>query len=561
MAVLWPRYLSSDIKMSSFRSAEVKVYEKLGEILDDSFSVFYSTPWVGLDEYGRERDGECDFVVIHPDFGMLTIEVKGGEVSYRPDKGQWASKDRYGVSHIIKDPISQAKKSKYQILQRVKKSPKWPGHFIHAADGVVLPDASVDTKTLGINCSKNTFCDTRRFRNNFREWISERLCENRIPKGCKPLGEGGVAALQDILAGPLMMRFLLSASLAESDEAFKILEPIQFQILDMIKRVPRALITGAAGTGKTVIAMEEAVRSAENGKRTLLTCYSQPLAINIGKKLKNYENLTVSGFHSLCIDMASQAGISIRGSNKDHDYYDSKLPNALFNSMGKKCSLKWDTVVVDEGQDFHSDCWLAIDACVKKNGTLRVFMDNNQKIYDKPESGVLDIAAIPLTLSRNLRNTKNIHQASMIHYSGDPVVADGPDGREVEWREMKTENKVSGTLDLIRWMVQDQEVSLGEIAVICDDTKVLHKFLNEARGTTIPFTDAEVMALDEVTVDTVERFKGLERPVVVYITGDSGNLRRELAYVAFSRARSYLCIVYTDHQKRWLSGDGEIEDD
>ena len=47
------------------RSTECEVFRRLETVLDDSFVVFYSQPWLGLKPDGEEIDGECDFIVVH----------------------------------------------------------------------------------------------------------------------------------------------------------------------------------------------------------------------------------------------------------------------------------------------------------------------------------------------------------------------------------------------------------------------------------------------------------------------------------------------------------------
>jgi len=49
-------------------------------------------------------------------------------------------------------------------------------------------------------------------------------------------------------------------------------------LLDNLAAHNRAAIEGAAGTGKTVLAMEKARRLATTGRRVLLLCFNSPLA-------------------------------------------------------------------------------------------------------------------------------------------------------------------------------------------------------------------------------------------------------------------------------------------
>lgn len=53
-------------------------------LLDNSYTIFHSFNWVGIND---RTQGEADFVIIHPDKGIMVIEVKSGEVEYK--NGQW----------------------------------------------------------------------------------------------------------------------------------------------------------------------------------------------------------------------------------------------------------------------------------------------------------------------------------------------------------------------------------------------------------------------------------------------------------------------------------------
>src|SRR5690606_25622564 len=120
-------------------------------------TVFYSSPWLGTTADGREIDGEADFVVAHPDFGMLVIEVKGGAVSRDGSTGQWRTRDAYGITHRIKNPVDQARQSKYQLLHKLKESGVWRPRFINARHGVILPDSERPAWDLGADMPRSIF--------------------------------------------------------------------------------------------------------------------------------------------------------------------------------------------------------------------------------------------------------------------------------------------------------------------------------------------------------------------------------------------------------------------
>lgn len=553
MAVMWPRKLPRSVLEDLRRKAEVRVYNKLSDVLDDSFHVFYSSPWLGIDRMGNEKDGECDFLIAHPKHGILSIEVKGGQISYDPTDNQWRSEDRHGFIHKIKNPIEQSRNAKHEMLKRLNNSKNWRHRHIHAAHGVIFPNASSAPNNLGPDRPSNIFCCSNQLRYGLRKWIAERMKEDQVADNYQALGWDGIAALETLLAKPFTLSFRIGAALIEADEDFRALEPAQYQILDMITDIPRALVRGGAGTGKTIVAIEEAIRSANSGYKTLLTCYNVPLAKHLERKLKDIQNLTVIGFHSLCGRMASLAGISIPIRSSEQELYENTLPDALYEAVEIQPSLKWDAIIVDEGQDFRAHWWIAIDACLRSHGKLRVFIDTNQKVYAHAEAGVRDLNVIPIRLSRNLRNTKRIHEAAAMHYTGPEMIADGPDGLEVNCINAETEKeKIEVALKELRRLVFSEEVAPGEIAVLINGQSGRLSFLERSGGTSIPITEANDMSLENVVVDTVRRFKGLERPAIIFVVLGDEMLPSELAYVAFSRARAYLSIICSPLESNWL---------
>jgi hypothetical protein len=554
MATLWPKKLPRSILDDPRRKAEVRVYERLAQVLDDNFHVFYSSPWLGTDRLGNEKDGECDFLIAHPKHGLLAIEVKGGkEISFDPVDAQWRSTDGAGFVHKIKDPVAQARSAKHEILKRLDESPRWQTRFIHTAHGVIFPGTGSPPGNLGADRPASIFCCSRQLQQDLKAWIEDRMMAGSRPANCSDLGADGIAALERLLAHPFKLSFRIGASLAEADQEFRALEPSQYQILDTIADIPRALIRGGAGTGKTVLAIEEGIRSAASGRKTLLTCHSRPLASYLERQLRGTNGLTVAGFHELCGRISRQAGTQPSSGLSERELYESGLANAMYRAMEAQPSLKWDTIIVDEGQDFNTNWWIAIDGCMHENGHLRVFMDSNQKVYSNAGLGVHDLNPVPIRLTRNLRNTKKIHKAAAAHYSGPDIIADGPDGAEVRWI---TAESPAATVDAafkeLRRLVFNEEVAPSDIAVLGNGAATRTRLLEKLSGTSIRTTDAEILAIEDTVIDTVRRFKGLERPAVIVVASGDDMAKHELAYVAFTRARAYLCIVASEEDAKWL---------
>lgn len=89
----------------------------------------------------------------------------------------------------------------------------------------------------------------------------------------------------------------------EREEAVLHLTEAQFSILDMCRTTPKFAILGAAGCGKTYIAIEQARRCAAAGDRVLFLCYNRGLSDYINNQFKsmpeNERPTIVSTLHSL----------------------------------------------------------------------------------------------------------------------------------------------------------------------------------------------------------------------------------------------------------------------
>ena len=83
MAKLIPKINPEDIGNNGERIVAMALVDQL----PDDCIVYHSYPWLRQErnEYNNRtqlRQGEVDFVVIHPKAGLLVLEVKGGEIEY-----------------------------------------------------------------------------------------------------------------------------------------------------------------------------------------------------------------------------------------------------------------------------------------------------------------------------------------------------------------------------------------------------------------------------------------------------------------------------------------------
>ena len=104
-----PNLELSEIEHNSERS----VARALKSTLDSSWTVFHSYSWLRAQGEKKKRlvEGEVDFVLLHRQWGLFVLEVKGGEVEFNPDSGRWRQNH-----HEMKCPFKQAEKNMHALI-------------------------------------------------------------------------------------------------------------------------------------------------------------------------------------------------------------------------------------------------------------------------------------------------------------------------------------------------------------------------------------------------------------------------------------------------------------
>ena len=101
-----------------------------------------STRWAGSSrtkEKGSD-DGEIDFVIAHPEKGLLCLEVKGGGIECQ--HGEWYG-IHDGMRERIKDPFQQALDHRYDLERMLGGMPAKGGGELLIGHAVALPDITV----------------------------------------------------------------------------------------------------------------------------------------------------------------------------------------------------------------------------------------------------------------------------------------------------------------------------------------------------------------------------------------------------------------------------------
>jgi UvrD-like helicase C-terminal domain/AAA domain len=531
-------------------SAERRLYEGFLEQLDDAYVVYHSVPWV-LDERGVREEGEADFVISHPQHGILAVEAKGGEMTYEPAQRRWYSAGRTGRHPIDDDPFEQAKGEMHSLIQILEDRPayeRWRPSFGYA---VAFPDGVYD-EPAHPGAPTDIVIDRRHL-----DGLADRV--HRIMDGWRRPGRRfGVGGMEQ-LASALGLRVEISTPLKwqfdQEDVVIVELTDDQAWILSYITHRRRAAVTGPAGCGKTLLAVEIARKLAAGGIRTLLTCFNKALATDLRHRTEGTRHLEVAHFHELAWNVAREAGLDLPDEDElpeETEFFDRRLPELLAEGA-ELLGPRYQAIVVDEAQDFLEDWWDPLLALHEEpeEGWLYLFADDNQNLY----GGTFPVENMEMCppLPHNVRNTRRIHRfVSVFHRGESDPAARGPEGRDVEILGYRDDRELRRLLGVVLRNLAEERVPPEDIAVLTPPGK--RKSRLRADPNVDGFRLSETPAPGAVLASSIHGFKGLEAPVVILAElGDKHleDLDRYL-YVGGSRARSHLIVLATEPVAREL---------
>ncbi len=513
----------------------------LQETLDEEWTVFHSYNWLRREE--RLKEGEADFVLVHRRYGLLVLEVKGGSIRFDPDGAEWWQND-----HPMQDPFKQAQRNFHALKNQVSER----GRFIRAGEtpcpggyAVAFPDVNYQgTLPPGAHGSM-LFCARdlpelgTRVRNALRAWAREGTPEDMHANDFEELRKA------------LQSTFRIVPSLArdlEKDEQMLIqLTEQQAEALERIYANPRVLVEGTAGSGKTLLALERSLSFARDGCSVLLLCYNKRLAEWLRRRTEGVEHLKVAHFHGLCSEFCQKAGLAFSPpAEESADFWRYKTAELLLDATDI-ADDRYDAIVVDEGQDFHDEWWMAIEALQRHpGGPLYVFFDPAQNLFG---TGLNLPEGITYNLNQNCRNTRQIaHTCGNVLGQAIKSPRFSPEGVPTEIRGYCDEKEVrDGCAQLLKDVVGSLHAS--RVALLSPYTRAKSCLNLEKLGPYALVDDVSAwLSGNGVWFSSIRAFKGLEAEVMILVDVDDfrvGKFERQDLFVACSRARHRL-YVYTN---------------
>lgn len=508
-------------------TSEKKVANALRR-LNNEWHILHSVSWQSK-RGGRQGDGEADFLLIHPRYGGLVAEVKGGGISVKD--GQWLSQDRNGNVHAIKNPFHQARDSKYALVSWI--NDRFPSTKLPLGHVVIFPDLD-SLEDLGPEASRSI------------TWNAEDLSKITIMLEKtvahwdlrSSLSNAEFKAIVTSLAPTIHLRRKLASVSSESEQELIKLTAEQIEIYGRLRAKRGGQVLGAAGTGKTVLAIARARQLAEDGFKTCLVCYNELLGKVLAESLSDAENLTASTYHGLCFKIARKARI-VLPEDKSTAWWDKEAPILLIEAAVQS-QISFDAVVVDEGQDFFSS-WLDSLRCLQNrdnDAPFFLFADPYQTLWarDWTPDGEWGFTS---ELNTNLRNTLPIAQktARTINIR---IPDKGTNGSLPKWIDSTNPKRREGDVLSAIENLLDEGFGSKRFVILCASSERARR-LHEL---TVADNSLGRWGSNGIVVETIARFKGLEAEATIVVL-EEGDVEpvRSLFYVGFSRARSVLVVV------------------
>lgn len=554
MARLIPKVSPDEIQ----NAGERDIARALVKQLPDDVVIYHSYPWLRSERNDKSgkvtlREGEADFVVVHPNAGMLILEVKGGEIVYDNANRAWYRHEPHRVVEI-KDPFEQARRNAHCLEQSIRKEmyrnlPNIPFPYGYAVafphcdyDGGVPPGA--DTSMV-FSASDLPYLGQR---------ITKLLGNWKHSSHPVKLSKQDMDGVQLALSPSFQLLPVLYRQLQEQEERLLRMTEEQVRLLDFLSTRDRAAIQGVAGSGKTLLGMAQAQKFARRGLKTLFVCYNKPLAEYLEESVpQELANLVkVDTFHGLCAEYCRKAHVQFTPTWDDAGEFWKHTATELFIGALDLLPDRFDAVVVDEGQDFYSDWWIALEMINKggDKGPFYIFYDPAQNLFVSEDLAIPNLGQ-PFSLPTNCRNTRQIADTcSKIRGVDIPIREDAPEGVKTIVRcQPDAVARANSIRQLVDEWTSKGKLQPSQIAILSpfEKSKTCLSEQTKIGRTPLCTNPNEWRANKGILLTTIRRFKGLEADAIIVTDVPDPEIAPYFTlsdfYVGCSRAKHILVVL------------------
>jgi hypothetical protein len=554
---------------------EKQVYALLSDAPKD-WVVFHQ---LDLTPLNQNRPAEIDFLVLIPDLGLVTIEVKSQE-GIHFDGNRWTpnSIEERGC------PFAQAVDAKYAFVRRLC-SKGLPLSAIPVHPIVIFTNSAFDF-TAEFKFHTRCFYDSRRLSRlarsgelygEIRKSMIWSLENDSRPPLATPVDRRTVEEIKRLCA-PIQSVHLTAkeAIRAREQEALDKLRLQQKSALQLIfdthsfdLQNPRVLIKGGAGTGKTWVAMETARVMADKGHRVGLVSYNKYvgdwMCANVSKD-RPRPNLVAGSITRLLMDMLEVKPPANPPSNYWNGEFLAAVEERLTDPNLAK-NISFDYLVIDEAQDILANdrLWEIVSQLIKdglKSGKYAIFGDFDFQVFGNRPAAVATLAKLredaglaQFVLRENCRNYQPVGEIATALAGLGNVVYDGyrRSGGSTEDYDIQYYSTPEEQADLVKCHVDSFKKQGYQ-----NDEIVLLSFNSDAESAASrPDLGVQVRPFwteggTGIRYSSVNAFKGLEAKKIILtdVQLDGREFRRNQLYTGITRSTESVVILCHESAKQ-----------
>ncbi len=496
--------------------------------------------WLVIPDVGIRddaRDSQTDIVLIHPDMGVIVVEVKSHRIAIR--EGIWHGEKGYPLDP---QPVDQVQRYAYKLREFVRTIDDSLAHFdigwgvalpnSPAIDGDLTPDIKADQVLLaGAMEDANAAVERMAIAAYRYNAALDGQAIEAIVRRLRPT--------TDFKWNPEAITTYTRERLAELCEA-------QISSLTSLLHNRRVIVRGGAGTGKTFLGIKWARQAWSEDDRVLLTCYNDPLASSLKEQfgIAIDESVKIDSFYELALGLEGMPPLERPNLPPDEmgEWWDTVATGHIIGNWDKVGEY-FDTIIIDEAQDF-SPTWIALlESLLDPDGRRRMLLlaDEGQGVYSRgfvfPQA---DDGWVQVELASNFRNAHPIAHLLRRGLGGAPSPVYSPEGLGIHFYVATDIDNVTSVVEAeIDRIVEDDERSAASIGVVTLDRETRDEL--RKRLDLVAWEDRGDGA---VVCETFRRAKGLEFDTVILIAmmpEDAAEVTP--LYIGVSRAVSELIVV------------------
>ncbi len=343
-------------------------------------------------------------------------------------------------------------------------------------------------------------------------------------------------------------------------------------------------IRGPAGCGKSLVVAGRAAKLAEESKDVLIVTFNITMlnylldyAVRFSFNGKIRSQITALNFHYWCKRMALKTGHIADYDNLWKKEEKQEVMETLLAEHTKEWldeldeKYKYDAILVDEGQDFRGEWWIALRKAVRQDGEMVLVADKTQNIYGVSQAWT-DQAMIGSGLNTWFELTSSYRlPRSLCELAGNFINTYLPDTEnprpipiqgeidfhtELRWIQVQANIIANTCCNALIDMVKNAEpqIAFADLTCVVDHAEIgmevvslllkkkiycIHTFSErgqESRRKKLAFFKGD----GRVKVTTLHSFKGWEsRALVVQVSKADSLDELSLLYTGITRLKKY----------------------